>query len=413
MNNLQKKGSHLKKIIKQTETKFGRDSSANWRNKDFEDLSFEINQLTKILISPATLKRIFGKVKISTDYSPQESTIKALEEYSGYVPERTSSSKKIGWLKYSAALLVPIVFFLFWLFLQKENNENIGDCKLVLLKVEGNGPASAYFNYSVPESKDSIFLNFGDGSGWLHITGEDQTVSHFYGYPDYFNTEIRTREKVLTEQVRVFVPTTGWKALAHYFNPELIERYFPVPFKGNVLDGIFHATRNSLASLGIDSTEIIVIRLDNFQKTNVPGDNFILKSRFKNSSFWPAIRCFSVYYTVQGTTGKVLIKFVGKGCSNVSELVIGEKSAYGSGTDLSCFTVDLHQWSDIEIRNTNKLVSVAIGDSVVFENQYEQSIGEILGSTIMFHGSGSVDYIYLKDEHDNPIFQGNLELGFE
>ena len=363
------------------------------------------NQKAKILISPATLKRIFGKVKISADYTPQESTVKALQIYSGYDPNIPLTPKRKQWFIYTAPLITAVVFLLFWIFSPTENYEKLQASKLELVKIEGKGPASAYFTYSVPKSKDSIFLDFGDGSDWLHIKGANKTASHFYGYPGYFSAEIRTGRFQLAGPVKVFVPTTGWKALAHYFNEDLIERYFPVPFNVNTSNGIFHATRKNLASLGIDSTEIVVVRLDNYQNTGKNGDSFTLKSSFKNSSFWPAIRCFSVYYTIHGTDGLIQVKFVGIGCSNYSEYVIGEKSAYGGSKDLSCFTVDLHQWSDIEIRNNNKNVTVSIADSVVFDEAYTQSIGEILGTTIKFHGSGSVDYIYLNDAHDKLIYK--------
>ncbi len=398
---------NIKKIIKQTEIRFGRGSSGKWRNKDFEDLSFEINQKAKILISPATLKRIFGKVKISDAYTPQESTLKALIIYSGYTPGSPGILKN-RWLWLTIFTVLSIVI-LMWFFNNDSKTNVLKNSKLELIKVEGSGPASAYFIYDVPESKDSVFLNFGDGSDLINSAGFDKTVSHFYGYPGYFSADLQTRKEVLTEPVKVFIPTRGWQALCHYFENELIDRYYPIPLQDNTKDGIFHGSRKNIVSLGIDSTKIIVVRIDNYQKTNKPGDSFVLQSRFKNDSFWSAIRCFSAYFSVQGTKGKILIKFVGEGCSNYSEYVLGERKTSGSVTDLSCFTVNLQQWSEIEIRNNNKNVSVSIADSVVFDNVYSQSIGEILGTTVMFHGSGSLDYIYLKDLQDNSVFIEDFE----
>lgn len=402
MNILLPNSDQLKKILKQTEIKFGRGSSVNWRNRDFEDLSFEINKQAKILISPATLKRLFGKVKTSSRYNPQENTIEALKIYSGYIEKLTETRKR----KFKYFYLLALIPILVWFFIQilPIKEDPIGECALTLLKVEGQGPASAHFTYSVPERKDSLFLNFGDGSDLLYISSENQSISHFYGYPGYFNTNIRTREKVMSDTVKVFVPTSGWKALAYYFNPDLNERHFPVPFEGNVNDNTFHATRNNLSSLGIDPTKIIITQLDNYKETNSSGDNFTLNSRFKNGSFWPAIRCFSVHFTIQGTKGMIQVKFVGEGCSTHSQYILGEKSSYGDRTDLSCFAVDLHQWNNISIHNKNKFVSVAIADSVVFKNSYQQSIGKILGTSIMFHGSGSVDFINVQDSLNTTLF---------
>lgn len=395
----------LQRLLRKTESGFGRGPSADWRNKDFEDLSFEINLKSKILISPATLKRLFGKVKTSAKYTPQESTIKALQIFSGYNDDIISDKKYSSKWNYLVPLIIPLIFVVIWLFKQKMENSELKSCQLGLVKIEGNDSASAYFNYSVPKSKDSIFIDFGNNSDLIHVRGANKTISHFYGFPGYFDTKIRTRKKILKEGVKAFVPTTGWKALAHYFNKDLITRYFPVPFNGNVNKGIFHATRKNLASLGIDSTEIVVVRLDNYKKTQVSGDSFTLHSRFKNSSFWPGIRCFSVHYYVIGTKGQVYFKFTSKGCSSVAEYKTGEIYAQGSNKDLTNFTVDLHKWSDIEIKNTNKHVTVMIGDSLAFDGLYTNSIGEILGSTILFHGSGSVDYIYLNDGGGKAVFE--------
>jgi hypothetical protein len=72
--------------------------------------------------------------------------------------------------------------------------------------------------------------------------------------------------------------------------------------------------------------------------------------------------------------------------------------------DLSMLSVDLHQWSDISILNDQKCVSVMKGDSLLYTDSYEQSIGNILGCTVLFHGSGSVDYIRLIDKNGNAWF---------
>lgn len=402
MNNSQFDIKKIKQLLLKTEQCFGHGPSSEWKNKDFEDLSFEINLKSKILISQATLKRLFGKVKTSTKYCPQESTIKALLIYSGY-EETTYNHKKLTWLWIVASATPLVVLFLIWLFIPKEND--LKKCKLELVKIEGNGPVSAYFDYSIPESNDSIFLDFGDNSDLVFIHGQEKTISHFYGFPGYFDTKIRTRKDILKEGIKVFVPTTGWKVLVYYFNQNLVQRYFPVPFEGNVENGVFHATRKNIASLGIDSTEIVVVRLDNYKKTGVSGDSFTLHSRFKNDSFWPGIRCFSVHYHIIGTKGQVYVKFTSDGCSSVAEYQTGEKYAHGSNKDLTNLTVDLHQWSEVEIKNAEKHVTVTNRGLLILNENYEQSIGEILGSSILFHGSGSVDYIYLNDADGKVIFR--------
>ncbi|MCL3780873.1 hypothetical protein EMN47_10820 [Prolixibacteraceae bacterium JC049] len=384
--------------------KFDHGNYDAWRNKDFEDLSFAIHLETKILISPATLKRIFGKVKTSTSYSPQEATISALKEYSNfedYNSEAPKRSKIPQWI----GLGIVVVSFMVWLLasmFSKEKEQEMGS--LTIDKLEGNGPTTAIFELVKPESKDTVFMDYGDGSDWRPVTSRTKRLSHFYPYPGYFDASLRTRKQRVSQQVKVVVPTKGWQALAYYFDKELVERYYPVPLKENIKDGVFHASRSYLSSLGIDSTKIVIVRLDNFKPTKKDGDNFTLKARVKNGSFWPGIRCFSMFLKITGTDGVIMVKLVGEGCSHHSEISIGDTRKWGSSSDLTAFAVDLHQWSDVEIKNTNKEVDVKLAEQSIFKVRYEKSIGEILGTTILFHGSGSVDYCYLSDKDGADIY---------
>lgn len=96
----------LRSIKKGVAKRFNKGGAADWRNRDFEDLSFEIRKTSKVLISAATLKRIFGKNKTAVTYYPQESTLEALENYAG--KELTTSSNNRTWL----AASIPIGFIL-------------------------------------------------------------------------------------------------------------------------------------------------------------------------------------------------------------------------------------------------------------------------------------------------------------
>ncbi|TKG94261.1 hypothetical protein EYV94_13335 [Puteibacter caeruleilacunae] len=394
------------KILKATEKKFNRGTAENWKNKDFEDLSFVIKQKAKILISPATLKRMYGKVKTRENYLPQDSTIEALIVYAEYSQNESTELKKTPQFKkwYLVAFAIP---FLIWGIIVVWNNldfsENLQG-QLTLEKVEGNGPATAFFKYSVPESKDSIFLDFDDATWLRHAVGTNRHISHFYGSPGYFNARLKTREKRISDNVKVLVPTKGWQALANYFGEEYVDRYYPVPFHENVENGVFHATRKNLASLGMDSTKIVVVRLDNYRRTEKSGDAFTLKTRFMNSSFWPAVRCFSVHFKVQGTQGSIMFKFVGEGCSHHAEYRMGEKHATGGTSDLTQFAIDLYSWSDVTIKNANKEIVVEHNGNEIFKGKYTRSIGKIVGSTIYFHGSGTVDYINVIDEDGKNLF---------
>lgn len=410
MHRFKDRREQFTEILQQTEERFGRGSSDDWRNRDFEDLSFEINLSAKILISSATLKRMFGKVKTAHEYFPQESTINALKIYSDYtepvqsIPQSTNKKQFI----YYGIAIAAVILSAYFLFLNSSDDYK-GPLELELIKVEGLGPATAFFKYSIPETKDSLFLNFGDETDRYTLNDKNETYSHFYAFPGLFNAYILDEKKnVLSDTVKVFVPTDGWRAHAHYFEKELKERYYPVPIESNSHNSIFHASKHQLANLGLDSTEIVVVRLDNFNKTVFSGDQFIYKSRFKNSSFWPAVRCFSVYFTIQGSMGEIRFKVVGDGCSHYSEYIIGEKKGKGTTQDLKNLVVDINKWNEIKIENKNKHVRVSLDDAIIFEDAYKKSVGNIIGTSIMFHGSGWVDFVHLQTVEGKPIIENNF-----
>ncbi|GAF05041.1 hypothetical protein JCM21142_93764 [Saccharicrinis fermentans DSM 9555 = JCM 21142] len=73
--------------------------------------------------------------------------------------------------------------------------------------------------------------------------------------------------------------------------------------------------------------------------------------------------------------------------------------------DLTYLTLDRSKWQDIHILNQEKNVKLVMNRDTVLEVSYEKSIGQILGTSIEFHGSGSVDNILLKAD-GVPVFEG-------
>lgn len=397
----QKNRHKLSTLIHLVEKKFDHGPSSKWKNRDFEELSFQVNLETKILISSATLKRIFGKVRTAGSYTPQESTIEALSLYTKDIQIEKKKTNKLLVYLMSAVALVGFVF----LILNFSSKDEIPRGVLTVEKIEGKGHGTVFLNYDVPEFNDSVFINFGDKPDSWHIGYGRHSITHFYSKPGYYNCVLQTRKTNVSNVQKVLIPSDGWHSVAYYFDQELFDRYYPIPLDQNVNDGVFHASRKRLADLGIDLSKIVVVRFENYAKTNYSGDAFHFKTRFKNSSFWPAIHCFSTYISIVGTDGKVMFKLVGEGCSYHSELTIGEKRKWGGNTDLSAFAVNKNEWSEIEIVNRAKNVQVLKSGEEIFSDSYSQSIGNILGVSIMFHGSGSVDYCRVNNFEGDTIFK--------
>ncbi|WP_430933369.1 hypothetical protein [Saccharicrinis sp. 156] len=395
-----------RQILKQVEKKFNRGRGVNWKNRDFEDLSFSVHQQTKVLISVATLKRIFGKVKTDANYSPQESTLEALANYTEFDFTTNPKKSSVKYIWYLVPLLIIVIGFFYTI--SFDNNKTLIknspiQATIQLVKTEGNCPTTAYFDLEIQETQDSVFIDFGDNSEF-HQVNHQKAISHFYAYPGQFEAKLRSRGEVIARSDKILVKTNGWQAFTYYYfgdyNAETRKRYYPVPLEKAVKSNVFHVSPKTISSLGIDTTEIISVRLDNYKKTGINGDLFTYKARLKTSSFWPAVRCYSTYVVVVGTSGEISFKFVGEGCSTYSSYGISEIKRTGLEEDLSSLVVNRNEWFDVEITNQSKNVQLLVNNKEVFAGEYKNSIGEIVGTTVEFHGSGSVDHVKLFVEEE-------------
>lgn len=402
-NKLKKRLSNVKKGVIST---FGKGKPEYWKNREFENLSFQIKIASRILISPATLKRIFGKQKTSETYYPQESTLDALERYVRVKnPVKKNILFRTRTLIYSCIIILFVIASI--LFLNQRNNDNNTEplkAELILSKIDGTNPATAFFSYQLPESNDSIFITFGDNSEPVYLPPQSSTISHYYRYPGNFEVTIKSKGNIISDRLSVYIKTTGWKALASYYEQDYSERFFPVPIPENSNTEGFHPTKLSLANIGIDTTQIVVLRLDNFKSTNTNGDSFTLRTRLKNISYWPAIRCYSVFIRITGENANISFRLTNQGCSQFGELILGEKIIYGTHADLTGFTMNTSEWMEVVVKNNTKNVSIQINQSEIFNGKYEKTIGEILGVSLQFHGSGYINYYTLLDDHNRIIF---------
>lgn len=414
-------------ILHEIEVKFGRGSSKNWINRDFEDLSFQIRLSTKFNISTLTLKRIFGKIKTPEDYLPQKATQQALELYAGLttksqlqksiitdlkpeaevVTEITMNNpkKKFRTLLY-VAISVMFISGLFFIFVPKSTENETLNGSLKLIKTEGENPKTAYFEYSTPNATDSFKILFDNEYPPIYVpNGKSQKTTYFFQYPGLFKVRMVNKNKVISDTIPVFVASNGWQALGYYFDQKYSERYFPINFEKCCSSGVFHPTKQLLSATSLDTTKIAVIRLDNFRKTGKKGDSFTLETTLKNPEQWSGIRCNSIYLYIQGTEGTIRFRFANPGCSYWIDYILSEKYISNKDTDLSTFTFDLNDWQQFRFENRNKKVELFINNSRRFSDTYQKSIGEIVGVTVLFHGNGYIKNYLLKDSSGNELFK--------
>jgi hypothetical protein len=414
-------------ILSEIEVKFGRGSSKNWINRDFEDLCFEIKKQTKVTISALTLKRIFGKIQTPDEYLPQKATLQALENYSGFNAKTQNQKSIVADVKsepeinpdikpnnpknkfsflFITTITVLLISVLLVLFIPKENENKALSGTLKLIKTEGENPKTAFFEYTTPNTTDSIKILFDEEYPPVYVVnGNSQKTTYYFQYPGLFQVRMLNKNKPISDTIPVFVGSNGWQALGYYFEQKYSERYFPINIEKCCNEGVFHPTKKLLSATSLDTTKIAVIRIDNFRKTGKNGDSFTLETTLKNPEQWPGIRCNSIYLYVQGTEGTIRFRFANPGCSYWIDYQLCEKTITNKDTDLSNFTFDLNKWQQFRLENRNKKVDLFINNSLRFSDTYKKSIGEIVGVTVLFHGNGYIKDYLLKDATGTELFK--------
>lgn len=396
------KRPELTDIVKHCEMRFGRGEAAGWKNSDFTDLSRDIRTHTGVVISQSTLKRIFGKVAVDDYYAPQQATIEALNEYGGLAGEaekvavtasvpveqqRVHTLSKRPWLLISVAAIAGIVLLAcIGRFLLFSSSKPV---YIKLRETEGLLPATAFFNFSQPSGKDSLFVNFGDKSPLLYLKPGETTAAHTYLFPGMFTVELRKGDKIIASE-KVYVRSDSWIGLGFHRQRDIPERYYEFPAAKSGKDSLFYMNNVQLKQLGLDTTLPLITRLCNYSPVGHYADDFVFEATFRNVLPEKGIYCRSTQFQVAGLHGMVRFKLVNAGCSLRVLNMMSEQRFEGTKTNLSSFVTDLAQWNTVRLVNRNKNVSLFLNDSLIFTGKYEVSIGDIKGVFLEFEGTGFV-----------------------
>ncbi len=391
------------RLLRFIEEKMNQGRREDWTNGDFDRLSNQVRKETKVYLSTATLKRIFGKVQVKKGYTPHRSTLEALKQFVDY--EKRSRIEELkdqqrrrqitGWgLGMAGILIVTLAIFL-WPSPGHSDSTSVRG-SIDLDRLEGSCPSTAFFNLEL-DSLPGFRVKFGDESPKQQITPKSsQKISHFYAYPGLFRPQLWFRKQLLAHTEPVLVETQGWQAFAHLYKVEVNteHRYHPIKLSESLEDGVFHPSKAELAKAGLDTTDILVVRLDNYAPLGVSADEFVYQARLKNDEFWPGVRCYSIIVLIQGTEAKVEFKLVAEGCSGYAQATLGD-STLKFQVDLLPLALDVGKWNTFEVSNKESQVSLKANGEELFSGSYAGSLGEIVGTSVIFHGSGSVDYIKL------------------
>lgn len=409
---------YLNYCLSQVEKKLNWKKSSLWKESDFIKLADTISNTSEISISPHTLKRLFGKIKYKEHYNPQQATKNALSKFLGYASwedfvknnkeniykkETAVTTKNKRNLLYAIPLLIVAIVFVVYSVKSKEHKKNkVEEPFLFALKDSvGTVPFTVQANYDFSKnSSDSIYIDYD----FKHPVMGDQIIkpdknkfayNFTYQIPGYYQMIVKDNLDTLKTK-NILAMSKGWNS---YLTDEgYIGRYWmDNKMPKNTTKGFLYYSPDEMKQNGMKVPPVYYLVNRIFKKFNIDGDNFTLKTKFKNAKAFGGITCYDFILRLYCENNRNSIKLMETGCSQFSGLKFGENTINGSHENLSDFKINPEEWNTLYIKVHKKNVKVSVNNIVIYTGNYTNPNGNIVGVENSFKGSGMLDYIKIKD----------------
>lgn len=403
-------------------------ASKDWKQRDYLNLIARLEEQTGTSLSLSTIKRIWRE-----DYqgTPQPATLDALARFLNYdnwlsfqegqkVQLSSPSSSKEPQKNENALvsrILVPISVLLFallgyFIFSSSTNN------KKPVLRFDPNDISFSATNSQPVGVPNTVIFNYDLGSieadsfsiqqSWNpfnreKISTSDSVLTSIYYYPGVHTAKLIANDSIIKEStLRIY--SDGWIAAVNYGMQDKLPTYINLGEKNDKPD--LHISKEQLADYKLDIKDELNVSyfyVDEFEK--ISGDSFVLKARLQADSILN-ITCPSIGLLAMGTVETHYVKLIDKGCVNIASIKLGKKMVNGRNSDLSGLGVDVYEEQEIEIQVEDKKAKIYLGDQLIYQATYQESIGDITGFATFFSGTGKVVSLELKNTIDgNLIFE--------
>jgi len=395
---------YIPKCLAIIEEKLGWGKASDWQQRDFEGLSEKIFEQTKVLLSPSTLKRIWGKTRY--DSKPSMATLNSLAQFAGYENWRSftaagqqtgstprRSANTIYWLM-GAGILATGIITSFSLY--KKNPTRLHFEKLVfsVKPVTTGVPNTVLFYYDASHSNaDSVFIQQSwDRRRRYKVDKALKEYSSTYYFPGYYRAKLILNDSIVKEQ-DVYIESQGWMAM--------IEQYpIPIYLSKNRFNqpGPMAITEKDLTGQQIDlQKELPLVSITKVDKgIDVASGQLSLTVQLRNTSTRPAGICRQSGITLMGTEGIIDIPLSEPGCVGEIGLMIGMKIISGKTADLSAFGVDFSRDVVVTCNTSKGMITISLNNTIAYRSTFAQGIGRIVGAKVRFKGTGVVQKFELK-----------------
>jgi hypothetical protein len=425
MSNQDKLVESCKRLI---ETKLGWGSPELWTNQDYERLSMRILDETRVNLSPATLKRIWGKVRY--DSKPTVTTLDTLARFAGYeswrifalqvlsakvlesempqtekpLDKRFYFGKKevITFGALAIMLLVGLLFYGFRKkFPQEHQKANAAAFTFSSKKLVTEGvPNTVIFNYDASSARvtDTIYIQQSwDPRLREQVSAADHQHTSIYYHPGFFAAKLIVNDQIVKEH-SLFIQTKGWL-------PMVDLKPVPVYFKESDLKmkGRLRLPLEKLIEYNIPMQPlppfVCYYKVDEF--SGLSSDSLVFETSLKNEYSEGAAACqhTEVHLLFEGSA--LIIPLSAKGC--VSELTFLDKE--GTKNDLSILGVDFLKWTKVKVEMINGTGTLYINDQHAFTFEWMMPSSKVVGMQYRFQGTGSVNQVKLSYPDGRVIYE--------
>lgn len=385
------------------------------KQRDFEYLIDLIEEKSETKLSISTLKRLWRE---TSGQNPHPATLDALVSILGYKdwlqfkvdnaselakPEpakptenKRESSFQIPKIKPAlfavggfVVLAVLIISFTSKSIVTPADSEDVSFS--VSNTVETGVPTTVIFNYDLNDiAADTFYIQQDwDPNNRQKIDPAAEYFTSVYYYPGFHKARIIADETVLKME-EVFIRTDGWLAAAVHRDDEEHPVYLANTISN---DTTLSISEESLIENGIDPDRFGgsgFFNIGDFGELD--GHNFVAETRFKNRPL-SNVPCPFVQFTIHTETNIYFTQFSSMGCVGELELMIGEKFYSGNDSDLSMFGTDVAEWQELTLTVENKIATVFLNGENIFETQFEDDFGKVVGVDYRFSGMGDLDYL--------------------
>ncbi len=401
-----KEYKEVKECLTLIEEKLNWGNSQLWHNDVFIELSERIQEETKVLLSPTTLKRVWGKINYNS--APSISTLNALAQFAGFLnwrdfknnhqQPRFSFYKKVVQSNFRVIMLSAFIIAALFLsiFSMSNNKSKTVDYSKVSFEsrpITKGLPNSVVFDFDLKgvNSDNMLIQQYWDETKTIAIDKNQTQATGQYYFPGYFRAKLLIDNTIVKEH-DLFIKSNGWlgtidyNPIPKYFKEDSIKQKNGLSFSNEVLEEI-KEEENPLTTTFHYVNDL----------GNLSGDNFELELDVKNlfPEKWGV--CQKTVIIVVGTKSAYLVPFSIEGCVSEIGMMLSDVYLDGKKNDLSAFGTDFSTYEKVNIKTEDKKVNISINGIKIYTNSYANSIGEVVGVRIKFYGIGAVSNLLLTD----------------